>query len=107
MLISDKERLNQMEHDYRNAFPIDIDWLLDYAKEQAERAQELHESMKRQDKVVDGYRKENKCYREALEFYSKRDNYEPKHFDPNIVEYMSVIDYDEGEEARKTLRVDM
>ena len=46
---------------------------------------------------------QNNRYREALEFYSKRDNYESKHFDPNIVEYMSTIDYDEGKEARQAL----
>ena len=59
------------------------------------------------DEYINRLEQQNKRYREALEFYSKRDNYEPKHFDPNVVDYMSVIDYDEGEEARKTLRVDM
>lgn len=107
MLISDKERLNQMEHDYRNAFPIDIDCLLDYAKEQAEQMENLKNAFDDLDSDYIDLVKQNERYREALEFYSKRDNYEPKHFDPNIVEYMSVIDYDEGEEARKTLRVDM
>lgn len=47
--------------------------------------------------------KQNKHYREALEFYAKRDNYKPEHFDPNLNNYMSTVDYDEGEKARQTL----
>jgi len=31
-----KEILEQMEHDYKNAFPIEVEWLLKYTKEQTE-----------------------------------------------------------------------
>ena len=42
-------------------------------------------------------------YKRALEFYANRENYKPDHYDPNIHEYMSVIDYDEGATARQAL----
>lgn len=43
-------------------------------------------------------------YRETLEFYANRENYKPKHYDPNSDNgYMSTIDYDEGEKARQAL----
>lgn len=41
-----KETLIQMKRDYKNAFPINIEWLLEYAKEQAKRAEELEEKNK-------------------------------------------------------------
>ena len=47
--------------------------------------------------------KQNKHYRESLEFYATRDNYKLEHFDPNLNDYMSTVDYDEGEIARKAL----
>jgi len=72
-----KELLEQMEHDYQNAFPIDVDWLLNYAKEQAERVQELEKKNDRLKQEADFWRvedremmrlsHENKRYREALE----------------------------------------
>lgn len=54
-----------------------------------ERVQELEQQIKR--------------YREALEFYANMENYKPDYYDPNIHEYMSAIDYDEGATARKAL----
>ena len=74
-----------------------------YLIEQDERVVELERKVRVDSELFDKQVKQNKRYREALEFYSKRDNYESKHFDPNIVEYMSTIDYDEGKEARQAL----
>lgn len=47
-----KERLEQMEHDYKNAFPIEVEWLLNYAKEQAERAQKNAQDLEDMDKQI-------------------------------------------------------
>lgn len=47
--------------------------------------------------------KQNKHYRETLEFYANKDNYKLEHFDPNLNDYMSTVDYDEGQKARHTL----
>ena len=49
--------------------------------------------------------KQNKRYREALEFYADKENYKLEHFDPNLDDYMSTVDYDEGIKARKALEV--
>jgi len=76
-----KELLEQMEHDYQNAFPIDVDWLLNYAKEQTKRVQELEEvrsdaidqidvAQRRNERLeqrVEELEEENKRYREFLE----------------------------------------
>ena len=45
----------------------------------------------------------NVSYKQALEFYSNRDNYKLEHFDPNLDDYMSTVDYDEGKTARNAL----
>ena len=42
-------------------------------------------------------------YEKALEFYADRENYEPEHYDPDIHEYISMIDHDKGATARKAL----
>lgn len=65
-----KEQLEQMEHDYKNAFPINIEWLLDYAKEQFERVQEMEARHYRQeliDEHIERLEQQNKRYREAME----------------------------------------
>src|SRR5699024_5856642 len=78
--------------------------------EQAERAQELEEfnrilssdkSMFIEELVRE--QQQNKRYREALGFYADRDNYKLEHFDPNLDDYMSTVDYDEGQKARQTI----
>lgn len=46
---------------------------------------------------------QNKLYREALEFYADRENYEPEHYDPDTHDYTSMIDHDKGATARKAL----
>lgn len=51
----------------------------------------------------DELEKQNKRYREALKFYANRNNYKLEHFDPNLDDYMSTVDYDEGQKARKAL----
>ena len=53
--------------------------------------------------AVQDLKSRNKRYREALEFYATRDNYKLEHFDPNLNDYMSTVDYDEGEIARQAL----
>lgn len=50
-------------------------------------------------------KEQNKRYREALKFYADRDNYKLEHFDPNLDDYMSTVDYDEGQKARQTIGV--
>ncbi len=67
----------------------DLVFLIQNGFKQAERVQELE--------------KENKRYREALEFYADRDNYKLEHFDYNLDDYMSTVDYDEGQIAREAL----
>ncbi|HLR69453.1 MAG TPA: hypothetical protein VK105_20390 [Virgibacillus sp.] len=69
-----KEILEQMEHDYKNAFPINVEWLLNYAKEKAERVKLLEERLEGSHKytdslriVADEYLKQNNRYREARE----------------------------------------
>src|SRR5690625_4100621 len=49
------------------------------------------------------YEKESKRFKQALEFYADRDNYKLEHFDPNLDDYMSTVDYDEGNTAREAL----
>lgn len=68
-----KEQLEQMEHDYKNAFPINIEWLLEYAKEQTERVDDMmrlvryhKEKQKEAENENEPYRHQNKRYREAL-----------------------------------------
>ena len=63
----------------------DYKWLIKHA----ERAHELE--------------KQNKRYREALEFYADRENYEPDHYDPDTHDYTSMIARDKGATARKAL----
>src|SRR5690606_22518945 len=57
----------------------------------------------KQAKLVQELEQQNKRYREALEFYVDRENYEPNHYDPDTHKYMSMIDHDEGAIARKAL----
>lgn len=61
-----------------------------YLIQQAERVQELE--------------KQNKQYKQALEFYADRENYEPDHYDPDTHDYTSIIDHDKGATARKALK---
>lgn len=63
----------------------DYKWLI----KQAERVQELERKIER--------------YREALEFYADKENYEPEHYDPDTHDYTSMIDHDKGATARKAL----
>jgi|SRR5690625_301062 len=86
--------------------PEDIEWLI----EQAERVGELEEEVQDISVWNHGHRchihklkQQNERYREALEFYANRDNYKLEHFDPNLEGYMSTVDYDEGQKARKEL----
>ena len=98
--MTDKERLEEIE---KNLDPLgygmgghligvnDIHWLVRYAKEQAERVQELERKIER--------------YREALEFYANEETYEMK-FVANTDEIgvpLTVIELDEGKKARQAL----
>ena len=82
-----KEMNNQEQADMAKCYLIEKygDWLI----EQAELVQEL--------------KQQNKRYREALEFYADRENYEPEHYDPDTHDYTSMIDHDKGATARKAL----
>lgn len=86
------KRTGEITHSLFTLDADDYDWLI----EQAERVQDLKIMLK-----VLGER--NQCYREALEFYANRNNYKLEHFDPNLNDYMSTVDYDEGQKARKAL----
>ena len=93
-----KEQVKYLQGDFLRD---DLDWLI----KQAERVQELEDIIyqdARQD-VIEGLYEENKRYREALKFYADRDNYKLEHFDPNLDDYMSTVDYDEGQKARQTI----
>ena len=99
------ERLEEIKENWNNVDwgidKSDINWLI----KQAERVQELEDIIyqdARQD-VIEGLYEENKRYREALKFYADRDNYKLEHFDPNLDDYMSTVDYDEGQKARQTI----
>lgn len=85
---------------------VDVKKVIQYAKEQAERVQELESKL-------ESYRKayysctdtrweigeQNKCYREALEFYGNANNYR------SIPGTLTRIDFDCGFEARKALEL--
>lgn len=117
-----KERLEEIrgcvKHDYVHnhgmmisVSPRDVEWLI-------ERAESLQEQLDAKIMLVnrgdEEYRyaqqermieleQQNKRYREALEFYADKDNYKLEHFDPNLDDYMSTVDYDEGQKARQTI----
>lgn len=100
------KRTGEITHSLVTLDEEDYDWLI----EQAERVQELEETVEDYKTVNKELhqrgrkvRKQNKRYREALEFYADRDNYKLEHFDPNINDYMSTVDYDEGQKARQTI----
>ena len=84
-------------------------WLIEQAKRAQELEQKLHFcemtklSMDSVEKYTEQIKSKNKRYREALEFYADRDNYKLEHFDPNLNDYMSTVDYDEGMKARRAL----
>ena len=104
-----KERLEFLKEAVDNAkfieslpknWIINIEWLI----EQAEKVEEYKEIIEMTGENYELEQETNKRYREALEFYANRENYNPKHYDPNSDNgYMSTIDYDEGEKARQTL----
>ena len=83
-------------------FPFDlVDWLV----EQAERVQELESDSYNAhlERLLDRKEQEIGRYREALEFYADRENYEPEHYDPDTHDYTSMIYHDKGATARKAL----
>ena len=87
-----KGRLGEIDFKFNNTIDTtlyvpyeDVKFLI----EQAERVQELEKEIGR--------------YREALEFYADRENYEPVHYDPDSHDYTSMIDHDKGATARKAL----
>ena len=83
-------------------FPFDlVDWLV----EQAERVQELESDSYNAhlERLLDRKEREIERYREALEFYADRENYESVHYDLDSHDYTSVIDHDKGATERKAL----
>src|SRR5690625_235950 len=118
-----KERLEEIE---KNLDPLgygmgghlisvnDIYWLVGYAKEQAERMQELEQKNDRLKQEADFWRvedremmrlsHENKRYREALEFYADEENYEFETIVSDCdIEVVSKVLDDYGQKARKVL----
>lgn len=81
----------------------ELNWIYRYAKEQANRADKNAQDSEDMDRQLYNTQLQNERYREILGFYADRNNYKPEHFDPNIVDYMSTVDYDEGQKAREEL----
>src|SRR5690625_1209337 len=105
-----------------------FEWLVKHAKEQAERVQELekfkrdveqmyryiHLNAKKSVEEKENLQKQNKRYREALEFYADEKNYDYKINTDSVgdmhdMSYMEIHDveskimYDYGEKATKAL----
>lgn len=86
-----------------------VELLIEYAKEQAERVEELKEIItERHETVGDWIRKynslegKNRRYREALKFYANKDNYEP--FGDIMRGHIVVLVHqDKGAHAREAL----
>lgn len=104
--MTDKERSKEIKAVVERISHQDINRLI----EQAERVRELEKERSEWKDTAQSYymtnqelREQNKRYRETLEFYANRDNYKLEHFDPNINDYMSTVDYDEGRKARQTI----
>lgn len=90
------ERVQELERQNK-ALKLEVDgWF--------SKANETHESMLRQDKVVDKFREQNKRYREALEFYSEESNYSGYLTAGGWVK--TPINDDNGETARQALKGD-
>ena len=103
-----KTRFNAMKEleSFKKLAPTDLffddyDWLI----QQAERVEELEDALLQCTDHGASILKQNRRYREVIEFYANRDNYKLEHFDPNLDDYMSTVDYDEGMKARKALEV--
>ena len=95
--LEESEKIAKMQHDAK----IEIEKL---CLDLEEKLKEQIESNWKLDKINRMVMQKNKRYRETLEFYANRENYNPKHYDPNSDNgYMSTIDYDEGEKARQAL----
>lgn len=105
-----KEILMQMERDYKNAFPINIEWLLEYAKEQTKHVEELERDYKEVFDLISmrGYQNrldmlnQNKHYREVLEFYADITN----HKELRGSNIFGDVFYDAGKKARNALNND-
>lgn len=98
-----KERFVKYQYDY-NLNGEDVEYLI----QQAERAQWLEKALKHQTEhfsiSFDLLEKQNKRYREALEFYAERDNYQWEiSYRPQQEIDCMVID-DSGHTARKALK---
>ena len=75
---------------------LKVEWLI-------ERVQELKKDRDALEIKIDKAYRDTQRYKQALEFYADRDNYKLEHFDPNLDDYMSTVDYDEGKTARNAL----
>jgi hypothetical protein len=103
-----KERFAKYEHDY-NLNGEDIEWLI----QQAERVEELEQVIGDLDENVAAFetlwleeKRKNKHYKQALEFYAERDNYQWEvSYRPQQEIDCMVID-DSGHTARKALEGD-
>lgn len=80
-------------------------WLLERVQELEEENISLKAIKAGNEELIKMLEQQNKRYREALEFYADKENYKLEHFDPNLDDYMSTVDYDEGMKARKALEV--
>src|SRR5690625_1318354 len=79
----------------------DLAWLINRVEELEKQSHGIELNLLN-DEVV-RLEKQNQIYKQALEFYADRDNYKLEHFDPNLDDYMSTVDYDEGKTARNAL----
>lgn len=111
-----KERLEKVKKDYKHGFPADVEWLIEQAGQNIERSVEiadlnwfLQNNMKSEDVsnvlgksvieaakyVIEKQQADNKRYREALEFYGDKRNYEGAN-------YWKIVN-DGGRTARREL----
>lgn len=98
-----KERLEELLNDLPSSIRHsgELEPLKQFMREQAKRVQELECLEMRMEKHK--YKKQNKRYREALEFYAEQDNYEwETSYRPQQEIDCMVID-DGGHTARKAL----
>ena len=102
--------LNNEKGYWENVYTLlerDVKYLFDAIIEQAERVQELEEEYKVRrveylEEHIDRLEQQNQRYKQVLEFYADRENYEP--FDGIFLSnYQNKVDKDGGEKARQAL----
>lgn len=104
-LIAERNKHMGNDNDYSNADQYvhelsdkgHIDWLVDYAKEQAERVKELEQKVRVDSELFDKQVQQNKRYRNLLESLSKTRNIPAKIMkeqpDKKIIDANDILQY--------------